>query len=115
MGMRLNKTDVRRLNKSFIDLNKLPKELKKAIQRESVEIAEDAIQKAPVLTGRLRDSIEYNKTDKGADVSVNVPYADDVNYGTRSQRAQPFFTDAIRTGRRRMSSRIKKILNRIKK
>ena len=54
--------------------------------------AELARGKAPVDTGRLRDSIEA----KGSTLFVNADYAMAVEYGTANAPAQPFVRPAIR-------------------
>src|SRR5437773_2523452 len=53
--------------------------------------AEEARARAPVLTGRLRDSIGA----EGGRVTVGAPYAAFVEYGTAHNAAEPFLTPAV--------------------
>lgn len=59
-------------------------------------IAEVARQGAPVRTGFLRDSIRA----VGIEVSVGAFYGAWVNYGTRFMAAQPFWDQAVESGKR---------------
>lgn len=65
-------------------------------------IRNNARSKAPVRTGRLRDSIGYYVVGGNPPtlyVQATAPYARFVNNGTRWMRAQPFLSDALREAR----------------
>ena len=68
-----------------------------AVKRSADAIVADAKRRAPVDTGALRDSIEADsiETGKEAEVTVNVPYAAYVEYGTYKMAAQPFLSPAV--------------------
>lgn len=59
-------------------------------------IETDAKLRAPVDTGRLRQSIhlELRPDGLGGEVATNLTYAPHVELGTRTQRAQPFLFPA---------------------
>lgn len=64
-------------------------------------IHETAVFEAPVLTGRLKQSITTSKrkATNGYQVKVGARYGVYVNYGTRHHAPQPFFTAAVAAGR----------------
>ena len=59
----------------------------------SEDVASDARSRAPVDTGALRDSIDVQP----GKVTVSVPYAAFVEYGTSDTPAQPFLRPAADT------------------
>ena len=58
-------------------------------------VAADMRNRAPVDTGALRNSIAVSSAGEGAQVSVMVPYARFVQFGTRYMEAQPFISDEV--------------------
>lgn len=59
-------------------------------------VAEKARGRAPVRTGRLRESIFARQTGKGTlSVVAGAPYASFVEYGTRRMKARPFLRPAM--------------------
>lgn len=64
------------------------------------EFAERAISSikaaAPIQSGALRNSINYELVDGGINFFVGVEYAVFVEYGTRNRQANPFFEISIR-------------------
>lgn len=63
-------------------------------------IAQSAREKAPVDTGALRDSITTDVQVRGptsvsVEVGPSVDYADDVEFGSLRQQAQPYLRPAI--------------------
>jgi HK97 gp10 family phage protein len=70
-----------------------------ALERKAETLADAAKDRAPVLTGALRDSIEAS-LDHDAEgffgvVIAQVPYAGFVEFGTSRQRPQPFLREAL--------------------
>jgi phage gpG-like protein len=67
------------------DNNRLiKKKMKEAMQKVAFIVHADAVERCPVDTGRLRQSLKIIKTDdKEAIVGTNVDYAPHVEYGTR--------------------------------
>lgn len=78
----------------------------KVINENAMELVNEAKKASPVDTGFLRNSIqvaEYAKDNKhSAKVIVNAYYGIFVEYGTRRQRPQPFFTPAIEKIRKKL-------------
>lgn len=74
------------------ELPDFEKEAKQVVEQAAETAAKLARDKAPVDTGRLRDSIE----SKGSTLFVNADYAMEVEYGTANAPAQPFVRPAIR-------------------
>jgi len=60
-------------------------------------VAADMRNRAPVDTGALRNSIKVSSGEEGAQVSVTVPYARFVQFGTRYMEAQPFISDEVQS------------------
>jgi HK97 gp10 family phage protein len=60
-------------------------------------VAADMRNRAPVDTGALRNSITVSAAEEGAQVSVQVPYARFVQFGTRYMEAQPFISDEVQS------------------
>ena len=65
-------------------------------------IADSARSKVPVISGKLRDSIVIVPQIEGPSdgtfkvyVAVKEPYAGDVEFGTRHNRAEPFLRPAV--------------------
>jgi len=50
---------------------------------------------APVLTGKLRDSIHVEGQGAVREVTADAPYAAFVEYGTSNMAAHPFFRPAL--------------------
>lgn len=108
--------DVMRALQGFSD-ETLQERLREAIKAGAEIVAEDAKARAPVRTGRLRDSIKTRVPKKGltAKVEADYPaggkvrktstkkqkagsreyYAFAVEYGTRKMPAQPFMAPAL--------------------
>lgn len=53
-----------------------------------------AVQKCPVDTGRLRNSITHMRVNDDVYIGTNVEYAPHVEYGTSRQKPQPFLRPA---------------------
>jgi bacteriophage HK97-gp10 putative tail-component len=73
---KFNHDALRRVKKSFED----------AVEESKDVMVKEAKARAPVVTGRLRDSI--HATDDG--VVADAPYAAPVEFGTRHQAPQPY-------------------------
>lgn len=108
--------DVMRALQDFSD-ETLQERLREAVKAGAEIVAEDAKARAPVRTGRLRDSIKTRVPKKGlmAKVEADYPasgkvrktstkkqkagsreyYAFAVEYGTRKMPAQPFMAPAL--------------------
>lgn len=75
-------------------------DLKGVNQEIADEVAEEARDRAPVLTGRLRDSVRGRGTKRRAYVQAGgrgIPYAGPIHFGwaARNIEPQPFLYDAL--------------------
>ena len=66
-----------------------------ALYASSVVVQGDATLNAPVDTGNLRSSIDYEVGTDDAEIFTPVQYAAHVEYGTSNMAAQPFIRPAI--------------------
>jgi len=90
-------------------IKQLEAEAKKAVDTTGEELAQRAKQRAPVRTGRLRDSIHY----KGDGVvAATAPYAAYVEYGTHDAAAHPFMTPATEEERVKFPKRVSDAVRR---
>ena len=69
-----------------------------AIKAIADDVLEDAKRRAPVETGRLRDSIELVIVGSTAYIRVGAPYAKFVEFGAVHAPAHPFLRPAVRKG-----------------
>ena len=75
-------------------------ELEKMAAKLAFAIAKEAKRRAPVETGRLRNSIKVKRTSEGWEISVGVDYAAYVEYMKESVRAPQTTWPAKQTGPR---------------
>lgn len=82
------------------------------VRRAALEVQAGAKQRAPVDTGRLRNSIAVEISAEGtsAQVGSNVEYAGYVEHGTRRNRAQPYLFPAYEEAMPRFFSRLRREL-----
>ena len=83
---------------------------KRALEEGAGSIVNDAKSRAPVKTGKLRDSIHYTVTDDGGavEISADVPYAKIVEYSPKINH--PFLKPAIDAQTRRVNQLIKQAI-----
>lgn len=112
-------SNVKGLERLIRTLEQVPKELEGDVelilQAEAQTIEADAKRKAPIDTGKLRQSIKSERVDaKTYEIKANAtglaPYAPFVEFGTRFQRAQPFLFPAFFAGRTRFTKAIERLL-----
>lgn len=106
----------------FGDLrNKLPggeeleKKLEQALLKGAIKVERDAVLKAPVDTGELRNSIGYKKgefTDEQKEyiVYARSKHAKFIEYGTRKSKAQPFLRPAFQKNKQSIIDEINKAM-----
>lgn len=70
------------------------------VQQTADEIVTDAKRRAPIRTGKLRESIRRAGSGLHATVEVGVPYASYVEYGTSRMGARPYLWPAVEQARR---------------
>ena len=70
------------------------------ILKAALRIERTAKELVPVDTGTLRNSITHVVDNNTAKVGTSIEYAPDVEYGTSSQKAQPFLGPALTLNRK---------------
>lgn len=92
------------------------------LKEAAVDALGDMVRQAPVDTGNLRDNIKFEELpDGGAEVSSRAyneqggDYAPLVEFGTRYNKAQPYFWNNVRRAQVTLEKQFKAILNRISK
>lgn len=85
--------------------------LEEALELEAAAIVADAKERAPVLTGALRDSLTAEKMgDLEWEIHDGVSYGILQELGTSKLPAQPFLTPAMDMARERFGERVAKAL-----
>ena len=142
-GIKINQSDLTKLNKKLAQLQKFSKqELSNEIGRSAMEIVGRAKQSAAKDTGALRQSINSEASGKGVAVFANADYAPYIEFGTGSQvsladmkelgipdtyaaqfkgkgirdvnlPARPFFFSSARVGFNNMLKRVDKKLKKL--
>lgn len=111
--------NVKGLKELIKTLEKVPKELDNEVdiilEVNAQDIENNAKSKAPVDTGKLRQSIAAIKVkEKEYSIKANAtgkaPYAGFVEYGTRFMRAQPFLFPAFFRGREKFTKDLQEML-----
>ena len=87
--------DTSKLEKQLMELvNKLEKAAETTVKEGCERIEAQAKELCPVVTGDLRDSIDTRYNDKSSGyegyVYAGMPYATDVELGTRSRVPKPY-------------------------
>lgn len=68
------------------------------IERTALKITRTAKRNAPVDTGYLRNNISNQRVSLFAQkVEARAEYSGHVNFGTKNQRANPFFSTAVQS------------------
>ena len=74
----------------------LQEKVGQAVQDAGIECEDEAKKAAPVDTGRLQSSIEYEKQEEmKCSVGTDVPYSIFQEYGTHKMAAHPFLFPAF--------------------
>jgi HK97 gp10 family phage protein len=103
MDIKINKSDLRKVNKLFDNLQSISeKEADLIIDKNGLKIVREIKQPPiPVDTGNLRNNVVYNLRKKA--IESNAPYSGFLEFGTRFMKAQPYFFSKINTGLKRLS------------
>lgn len=86
----------------------VPAAAREAAEEEAGDLSENIRADAPVLTGHLRDSVEYD----GPRVIIGADYAAYVEDGTEHMDAQPFIEPNLRRSRESYPERVARAINR---
>ena len=98
MANRVYITGIKEFNAAMKRLQTLPKDvMEQELENLAFDAADYMRREAPVDTGNLRRNIKVEKTAEGMEISSQAfnglgdDYAPHVEYGTRRNRAQPYF------------------------
>jgi len=111
----INQADLRNLNRKVRDLRAIDeKGLSGALKMAATTASNTAKRTAPVDTGNLRSQIGFERSPngKGVEVFANAPYSAFVEFGTRFQKAQPYFMPAIRLAMAQLQRDLQHLINR---
>ena len=113
-NLNINASDLKALQRKVSDLRAIDqKGLSGALKTAAANASNEAKRTAPVDTGNLRLNIGYQRSPDGKSVEVfaNAPYSGYVEFGTRYQRAQPYFMPAIRKAIRQLNLELERLIN----
>lgn len=79
------------------------------LKQLAIDTADGAKARAPVRSGRLRNSINHTREGEGSFVvEADTDYAAHVEFGTSKQAAQPYMRPALNVALQRFEQRLKK-------
>ena len=111
----INAADLKVLRRKVRDLRAIDeKGLSGALKSAGAEASNSAKRSAPVDTGNLRSQIGFERSPDGKSVEVfaNAPYSGFVEFGTRYQRAQPYFRPAIIKALAKLNADLTRLINK---
>jgi|14BtaG_2_1085337.scaffolds.fasta_scaffold01181_15 HK97 gp10 family phage protein len=111
----VNKTDISKLLKKFNNIKKFStEETDKIFGYTASQISKRAKKDAPFKTGFLRSTINWgkDKNDNKIFVRAEAKYAPYLEYGTKYQKAQPYFYSNAKLEIKLMTNRILKLLRK---
>ena len=103
MEIKVNQSDLRKVNKLFDKLEDVSKKQANIIiDKNGLSIVRQIKQPPiPVDTGNLRNNVVYNANEKA--IESKAPYSGFLEFGTKFQKAQPYFFSKINIGLKRLS------------
>ncbi len=110
----------KRLNKKLKrHVSKMEQKTDAALKSGGLLIENEAKQNVPVRTGNLKRSldteVEGNKKEKEVIIGTEVDYADEVEYGTSTQRPQPYLRPAFDSKKKAAEQEISDALDKLVK
>lgn len=111
----INSDDLKILRRKVRDLRAIDeKSLSGALKIAGAEASNEAKRKAPVDTGKLRSNIGFERLPDGKSIEVfsNAEYSGYVEFGTRFQNAQPYFTPAVRLAMRNLVNNLDRLIKK---
>ena len=114
-SLNINPADLKELRRKVRDLRAIDeKGLSGALKAAGAEASNSAKRSAPVDTGNLRSQIGFERSPDGKSVEVfaNAPYSGYVEFGTRYQRAQPYFRPAIIKALAKLNADLTRLINK---
>lgn len=109
---------VEQLKSNFKKISKTASnEVEQALINGALMVERDAKIKAPVDTGRLRQSLSYQEENFGSKnpavkVGTNVDYAPPVEFGTSKMAARPFLRPAFNENKDKILKEIAKAMRK---
>lgn len=102
MEIRVNKSDIRKIDRLFSKLEKVSeRDADIIIDKNGLSIVREIKRPPiPVDTGNLRNNVVYNTREKA--IESKAPYSGFLEFGTKFQKAQPYFYSKINTGLKRL-------------
>tara|TARA_Y100000114_G_scaffold40115_1_gene35672 strand:- start:320 stop:667 length:348 start_codon:yes stop_codon:yes gene_type:complete len=102
MEIKVNQSNLRKVNKLFDKLQDISeKEAGRIIDNNGLKIAREIKQPPiPVDTGNLRNNVVYNANKKR--LESKAPYSGFLEFGTKFQKAQPYFFSKINIGLKKL-------------
>jgi len=114
-SIKIKDSDLNQLKSKIKDLKAIDERgLSGALKKAAKTAVNNAKRNAPVDTGKLRDNIGYD-TDpmqKRVEVFSNAEYSGYVEFGTRFQNAQPYFTPAVRLAVRNLKKDLERLIKK---
>ena len=111
----IDAADLKALRRKVSDLRAIDeKGLSGALKAAGAAASNNAKRNAPVDTGNLRGQIGFERSPNGKSVEVfaNAPYSGYVEFGTRYQRAQPYFRPAIIKALSQLNADLTRLINK---
>ena len=102
IDIHVNMKTVKNVRKKLSDLRKFSElQFQYEIHKAGLNIAADIKRPPiPVDTGNLRNNVVYNTREKA--IESKAPYSGFLEFGTKFQKAQPYFYSKINTGLKRL-------------
>lgn len=92
--------------------NRLRQAQNRALEAAGIFVEGETINRAPVYTGRLRDSYTHEVNANEVIIGTNVEYAPHVEFGTSRQEAQPHLRPSITENQDRIQQLIREEFRR---
>lgn len=102
MEIKVNKSNLRKIESLFNKLEKVSeRDADIIIDKNGLSIVREIKRPPiPVDTGNLRNNVVYNSREKA--IESKAPYSGFLEFGTKFQKAQPYFYNKINTGLKRL-------------
>lgn len=102
MEIKVNKSNLRKIESLFNKLEKVSeRDADIIIDKNGLSIVREIKRPPiPVDTGNLRNNVVYNAREKA--IESKAPYSGFLEFGTKFQKAQPYFFSKINTGLKKL-------------
>ena len=102
MEIKVNKSNLRKIESLFNKLERVSeRDADIIIDKNGLSIVREIKRPPiPVDTGNLRNNVVYNAREKA--IESKAPYSGFLEFGTKFQKAQPYFYSKINTGLKKL-------------